>query len=144
MKKLNTIQIVNVYRLLNNGTLAKIEKGRDRYSVIKALRVMKPIVDEYESSRLEALKKLREGHDKDCALLDRLSMRDNTLTPSEIERANQFAMQLTEDLNWCMKEINEKEHSLEFEPLSEETFMGLLEGNDWHAEDCMFLEDLLR
>lgn len=139
MKKLNTIQIVNVYRLLNNGTLAKIEKGRDRYSVIKALRVMKPIVDEYESSRLEALKKLREGHDKDCALLDRLSMRDNTLTPSEIERANQFAMQLTEDLNGCMKEINEKEHSLEFEPLSEETFMGLLEGNDWHAGICRTL-----
>lgn len=45
MKKLNTIQIVNVYRLLNNGTLAKIEKGRDRYSVIKALRVMKRIVE---------------------------------------------------------------------------------------------------
>ena len=135
--------MANVYRLVNNGTLAKIENGRDRYSVIKALRVMKPIVDEYESSRLEALKKLREGHDKDCALLDRLNMRDNTLTPSEIKRANQFSIQLTEDLNGCLKEINEKEHSLEFEPLSEETFMGLLEGNDWHAEDCIFLEDLL-
>lgn len=144
MKKLTTIQIVNVYRLLNNGTLAKIEKGRNRYSVIKALRVMKPIVEEYENNRMEALKKLRDGHNEDCALLDRLSARDSSLTPSEIERANRFAHQLAEDLNGCMKEINEEEHGLEFEPLSEETFMGLLEGNDWHAQDCMFLEDLLR
>lgn len=73
MKKLTTIQIAAVYSLINNGTLAKIEKGSDRYAVIKALRVMKPIAEEYETNRVEAIKRLREGHEEEGKLVDRIN-----------------------------------------------------------------------
>ena len=144
MKKLNTLKITNVYQLVNNGSLAKIEKGKDRYSVIKALRLLKPIAEDYEMNRVETVKRLREGHEEECSLLDRMNMRDQSLTPDELIKASKFAEKLSLEVSECMEDIANKEHSLDFEPITEDAFMGLLEGNDWHAEDCMFLEDLLR
>ncbi len=143
MKKLTTIQIAAVYSLINNGTLAKIEKGSDRYAVIKALRVMKPIAEEYETNRVETIKRLREGHEEEGKLVDRINMGDTTLTPADVIKANKFAEQLRIGVSDCMKEIIEKEHTLNIEPISEAALMGLLEGNNWRTPDCMLIEEVL-
>ena len=140
---LTTIQIAAVYSLINNGTLAKIEKGSDRYAVIKALRVMKPIAEEYETNRMEAIKRLCEGHDEERILLDRLNRRDQSLTQDEITKAGVFAEQLNIGINNCLKDILEKEHTLNIEQITEAALIGLLEGNNWRTSDCMLIEEAL-
>ena len=151
-KDMKVIDIVNAYNVLNAAKLAKMQDA-DKFTVIRAMRALKPIQTDYEAAVKDAQERLKpEDFDalqkkaadwnathKDKKLTD--------LTPEEratLDGINAAYRDYTAKVEECVKDLAEKEVSASYARLTEEAFGKLLEGNpEWDAGTAMLLMDVL-
>lgn len=146
---MKTKDIVSIYAFLNEAKLTKMEDA-DKFTVIKALRVFKPVAKGYEDFIEDAKNKLKgEEHD---AMTERAQKWNDAnqgkkvgeLTKeqiAELEAINKYFSDYNKSVEDCVKEEAEKEVELAFDKLTEESFGKLVASNDWTCGQIMELSD---
>ncbi|MCD8093958.1 MAG: hypothetical protein LUF01_14485 [Bacteroides sp.] len=146
---MKTKEIAVAYTLLKGAKLSKME-DEDKFKVIKAMRVMRPIAEKFDKDEKEAADKLKdEKHDEmsekanqhNEALLSKQV--DKLLPASELVTLNMYFNDYQKKLNECLKPLQEEEVPAEFDKLTEEAFKKLLASNDFTVEQMLDLEILL-
>lgn len=151
-KTMKTIDIVNAYNVLNAAKLSKLADA-DKFTVIRAMRALKPIYTGYEDAVKDAQERLKpEDFDalqkraadwnathKDKKLTD--------LTPEErttLEGINTAFRDYTDKVEKCVRDLAETERELTHTRLTEEAFGKLLESNpDWKMQEILAVADAL-
>lgn len=146
MKKIKTSVCVEVYNVLKNAALGKMESN-DKFNVIKSIRVMKQVADEFESFRDSAREKLQgENHEDMMKLADQWRKEGDEKTSLTIEQriaVNQYFDKYGRELEQCLAEEADKEHELDIRTISESAFAKLIEANDrLTVEQIMLLQDV--
>lgn len=149
---MKTIDIVNAYNVLNAAKLTKLADA-DKFTVIRAMRALKPIHTDYEEAVKDAQERLKpEGWDdlqrraadwnathKDKKLTD--------LTPEErttLDGINAAYRDYTSKVEECIRDIAETEKTLDYTRLSQDAFGKLLESNpEWKMQEILAVADVL-
>ena len=146
---MKTIEITNIYAVLNEAKLTKMEDA-DKFKVIKALRVIKPIAKGYEDFIEEAKNQLKgDDHDKMTKKAqdwnkDNQGKKVGELTQEQIDELNAintYFAEYNKRVETCLKEEAGKEVELTYDKLSEEAFSKLVASNDWTCGQIMALSD---
>ena len=151
-EEMKTIDIVNAYNVLNGAKLAKMQ-DTDKFTVIRAMRALKPIQADYEAAVRDAQERLKpEDFDalqkkaadwnathKDKKLTD--------LTPEErttLGGINAAYRDYTEKVEQCVRDLAETEKTLDYTRLSQDAFGKLLESNpEWKMQEILGVADVL-
>lgn len=151
-KDMKVIDIVNAYNVLNAAKLAKMQDA-DKFTVIRAMRALKPIQTDYEAAVRDAQERLKpEDFDalqkkaadwnathKDKKLTD--------LTPEEratLDGINAAYRDYTEKVEQCVRDLAETEKTLDYTRLSQDAFGKLLESNpEWKMQEILGVADVL-
>lgn len=149
---MKVIDIINAYNVLNAAKLNKLADA-DKFTVIRAMRALKPIHTDYEEAVKDAQERLKpEDFD---ALQKRAADWNAThkdkqlkdLTPEErttLEGINAAYRDYTTKVEECIRDIAEKEKELDYTRLTEEAFGKLLESNpDWTMQQILAVADVL-
>lgn len=148
---MKTIEITNIYAVLNEAKLTKMEDA-DKFKVIKALRAIKPIAKGYEDFVEDAKNKLKgEDYDKMSEKAqawnkDNQGKKVGELTQEEIDNLNTintYFAEYNKRVENCLKEEAEKEVELTFDKLNEDAFGKLVASNDWTCGQIMALSDVI-
>lgn len=151
-KDMKVIDIVNAYNVLNGAKLAKMQDA-DKFTVIRAMRALKPIQTDYEAAVKDAQERLKpEDFDalqkkaadwnathKDKKLTD--------LTPEErttLDGINAAYRDYTDKVEQCVRDLAETEKTLDYTRLSQDAFGKLLESNpEWKMQEILGVADVL-
>lgn len=149
---MKTIDIVNAYNVLNAAKLAKMQ-DTDKFTVIRAMRALKPIQTDYEAAVRDAQERLKP---EDFDDLQRRAAEWNEahkgqkltdLTPEEratLEGINAAYRDYTEKVEQCVRDLAETERELTYTRLTEEALGKLLESNpDWTMKEILAVADVL-
>lgn len=149
---MKTIDIVNAYNVLNAAKLTKLADA-DKFTVIRAMRELKPIHTDYEEAVKDAQERLKpEDFD---ALQKRAADWNAThkdkqlkdLTPEErttLDGINAAYRDYTSKVEECIRDIAEKEKELDYTRLTQNAFGKLLESNpDWTMQQILAVADAL-
>lgn len=143
---MKTINIVSAYRTINVAKLSKMEDA-DKYKVIKAIREMKPIAEQFDSFVSDARERLKpEDFDtmQEKAAQWQKDGDATTLTMEERIELNHHFEEYNEKVQECVREESEKEIELKFARLSEEAFCKLMASNpDWDVKTAVQVEEVL-
>lgn len=148
---MKTIAITNVYAILNEAKLTKMEDA-DKFKVIKALRVIKPIAKGYEDFVEDAKNKLKDEKYEDMSNKAQdwnkanKGKKANELSQDDIDTLNDinsYFADYNKRIEECLKEEAEKEVEVEFEKLSEDAFCKLVSSNDWTCSQILSLSDVI-
>lgn len=149
---MKTIDIVNAYNVLNAAKLTKLADA-DKFTVIRAMRQLKPVYTGYEEAVKDAQERLKpEDFD---ALQKRAADWNAThkdkklsdLTPEErttLEGINTAFRDYTEKVEQCVRDIAETEKTLDYTRLTQDAFGKLLESNpEWKMQEILGVADVL-
>lgn len=146
MKTIKTIDAVVVYNLLKQTQLGKME-SKDKFSVIKTIKALKGVADEFEAFREDAAERLKgENHDDMTAKAQEWQQKGDkcTFTNDEKIAINEYFEHYGKELADCVNEEAEKEHELDIRTITEAAFGALMDANEsWTAEQIMRLEELI-
>lgn len=149
---MKTIDIVNAYNVLNAAKLSKLADA-DKFTVIRAMRQLKPVYTGYEDAVKDAQERLKpEDFD---ALQKRAADWNAThkdkqlkdLTPEErttLDGINAAYRDYTSKVEECIRDIAETEKTLDYTRLSQDAFGKLLESNpEWKMQEILGVADVL-
>jgi hypothetical protein len=133
MKK---VDIYNVYALVDVAKLTKLEDG-DKFKVIKACKVMKPIYEELHNFRQDTLKKLAdENHDKMVEVFE--EWRSNLKNPNDEQKKSiEYINEYNKKVDECLSEEFNKEVEVTWEKLSEDGLKKFVASNDWNVQQTI-------
>lgn len=140
MKTIKTIDAVVVYELLNASMLGKME-SKDKFNVIKTIKVLKEVAEKYKTFREDSEAKLRsDKHGEMVAKAQKWQMISN----EDKKAVNDYFFKLNNDVDKCTEEERNKIHELDIRTITEAAFGALMDANEsWTAEQIMRLEELL-
>lgn len=149
---MKTIDIVNAYNVLNAAKLSKLADA-DKFTVIRAMRQLKPVYTGYEDAVKDAQERLKpEDFD---ALQKRAADWNAThkdkqlkdLTPEErttLDGINAAYRDYTSKVEECIRDIAETEKTLDYTRLSQDAFGKLMESNpEWKMQEILGVADVL-
>jgi hypothetical protein len=143
---MRTIEISNAYQLLNAAKINKLDT-ESKYTVIKAIRAIKPIATSYDEFIKDAQERLKgEEHDDIVAKAQQWQREGENTTLNVEERAaiNEYLNAYNQRVVECVQEEAEKEQPLVITHLSEEAFGQLMASNEaWEVKDILLLQELL-
>ena len=146
MKTIKTIDAVIVYNLLKSASLGKMD-ATDKFSVIKTIKSLKHVSEDFESFRDDASERLKgEEHDdmQQKALMWQQKGDDCGLTDDEKIAVNKYYDKYGKELNECINEESQKENELDIRTLKEDAFGKLLEANDkWTVEQILKIDEVM-
>lgn len=153
MKKvtLKTSKVQEVYNVLKGAKYGKMADA-DKIKVFKAVCLMKPVSSKYDEDMKDAAESMKpEGFDDMVARFNetqdrqRAGQKDNL--PMTPEEAVDFVYRMLNPYNRLIadatKEAGDKDVDLEFEPLSEDGLMKLMDSNDWTFEHAAVIGDVI-
>lgn len=143
--KRNTREIIEAYTLLKNGKITKMDDA-DKFKLIKALRPMKKINEEFDSFRTDVMEKLKgDNHDEMIERAQKWQQEGEKTTLSEQERIeiNSYFTEYNEKVTNCLKEEIEKEHELDDIKLTDDAISKLIASNDWTLGQVESVMDML-
>lgn len=144
--KLKTSEIVSVYAILKDAKLTKMESN-DKFKVLKAMRVMQPIADEWDSFIANVDKKLqKENHEEIIEKAKKWNSEgeNTTLTNEEKIEINKYLFEFEQEKKSCLKDELEKEVELSFDKINESAFEKLIDSNDWEVIKMLALESVIK
>lgn len=144
--KLKTSEIVSVYAILKDAKLTKME-STDKFKVLKVMRVMQPIADEWDSFIANVDKKLqKENHDEIIEKAKKWNSEgeNTTLTNEEKIEINKYLFEFEQEKKSCLKDELEKEVELSFDKINESAFEKLIDSNDWEVIKMLALESVIK
>lgn len=149
---MKTIDIVNAYNVLNAAKLTKLD-DKDKFTVIRAMRQLKPVYTGYEDAVKDAQERLKP---EDFDALQRRAADWNAthkdkkltdLTPEErttLDSINAAYRDYTSKVEECIRDIAETEKTLDYTRLSQDAFGKLLESNpEWKMQEILGVADVL-
>ena len=138
-KTVTTENIVIAYNSLKGAKLTRLDTS-EKFTAIKAMRVLKPVAASLQGFIEDAREKLRpEGFD----IIERKASAFDSLSDEEKREVNAAINTYNADVARCISEEASKEHTLDFEPMTEETFGRLLDSNDLDMSTILVLQDVL-
>lgn len=144
--KLKTSEIVSVYAILKDAKLTKME-STDKFKVLKVMRVMQPIADEWDSFIANVDKKLqKENHEEIIEKAKKWNSEgeNTTLTNEEKIEINKYLFEFEQEKKSCLKDELEKEVELSFDKINESAFEKLIDSNDWEVIKMLTLESVIK
>ena len=138
-KTVTTENIVIAYNSLKGAKLTRLDTA-EKFTAIRAMRVLKPVAASLQGFIEDAREKLRpEGFD----IIERKASAFDTLSDEEKREVNAVISTYNADVARCISEEASKEHTIDFEPMTEETFGRLLDSNDLDMSTILVLQDVL-
>ena len=151
-KILKTENVLAAYRVLGGAKYAKLS-DEDKIKVFKICIALKPIATKYDEDSKDAAEKLKPFDDYDEKLAeaqeyDRVS-RDKNADTSQLKMGpaefNEFVKEMNhyQDLiSKALKDEMEKEVEVEFEPITEDALLKLMNSNDWTIAGAMAVSEV--
>ena len=142
---MKTSTIIEVYQLLNNAKLTKME-AKEKFQVIKIMRAMKPVAEEWDSFIKTMDEKLKDdNHEEMLAKAQRWQKEGEKTTLSLDERmeVNEYFGKLERERRELIAPEQSKEVDVSFDKLTEEAFEHLIDSNDFVVYQIMSLQDLV-
>lgn len=150
---MKTIQVTNAYKAISPAKLTKMDDA-DKFKVIKAIRVMKPIATSFEDFVKDAHESLK---DEDYPKMDERGKKWNEKygdgkkersdIPAEdlkeLDVVNAYFADYRKKVDNCLKEEADKEHELSFDKLTEEAFGKFISSNDFDVNTIVELQEAL-
>lgn len=146
--------IVEAYNVINSAKLTKMQDA-DKFTLIKAMKALKPVKTAYEDFIADAREKLKgEAHEDMLrraeewkTKLEGDKKKSSDFTPEELaglNEVNAYFNNYAKKVDECVKEEADKDVRPEYSRLSEEAFGKLLASNeDWNVEKAVLLSDLV-
>lgn len=144
--ELKTQDVVSTFNLLSNGKLTKMESS-DKFKVLKMMRVMQPIADEWESFMKHVDEKLKkDNHDEIVEKVKQWQQEGENTTLTEAERIeiNKYFAEYQQEKNDCINDELKKVVSLSFDKINESAFEKLVDSNDWEVIKILELEKVIK
>lgn len=141
-----TSEIVSVYKTLSESKLTKMETS-DKAKVLKAMREMKPIAEEWDSFLKTVDEKIqKENHQEIMEKVAQWQKEGENTTLSEGERIeiNKYLIEYQREKDTCINDELEKKVNLEFAKISESAFEKLVDSNDWEVKKMMEVESFIK
>lgn len=135
--KMTTGKIVDLYEVLSGAKLTKMDDA-DKFLVIKALRVLKPIADSFEAYKRDASERLKP---EDFDSIVEKAQKWNELTEEERASINKSLIAYNNSVNKCIADELAAEVEVEYQKLSESAFEKLMASNDWEASKALLVAD---
>ena len=145
MKTIKTADCVSAYSILKDSSLGKMP-GADKINVIKTIKSIKSIAEDFINFRTDAAERLRgDNHDEMTKLATQWQRDgDTALTDDEKVAVNEYFSRYGKELKDCLDEESNKEHEVDVRTISEDAYGLLLEANDkWSVEQIMLLQDCM-
>lgn len=149
MKTINTEKALQAYNLLNVAKYNKMEDG-EKIIVFKATRALKPIATAFEDASKDAIEKMKfEGFDEQLAKAREYEFKKKGGAedlPISDEEYKDFITKLVEYdklAKEAIKQLGDKEETIDVELLSEDSFAKLMSSNDWTMEQAMIVGDVV-
>ena len=149
---MKTIEIVNAYNALNGAKLAKME-DKDKFTLIKAMKALKPVKTGYDDFVKDAQEKLKEeDHEEWVKRAQAWRDKHGEEKPGdmsaedvrEVKAINEYFDKYNKRVTECVKEEADKDAAPEYGKLTEEAFGKLLASNeDWDAEKALLVSEVL-
>ena len=141
-KKIEKRVVNQVYNLLNGARLGKMTGG-EKLSVVKLLRVLKPVAVEFDEARNDIVEKMKpEGYDE--RLRKAIAFERKEETEMTLEEYHKFLKELNEYnqlVGKAVDELGNEVMTLETAALTEEALEHLFDNNDWTTEQVMAVAD---
>lgn len=128
-----TKEIVEAYALLREAKVTRMDDA-DKFKVIKALRPMRKVSEEFDDFRSDALEKLKgERHDEMAERARKWQQDGDKTTLTEAERAevNAYFTEYNDKVTKCLKDEMGKTHDLGDTGLTDDALGKLVASNDW-------------
>lgn len=146
---MKTIEAVRAYKIMKSSKLTKMEDA-DKMKFIKAMRVLRPISEEYDKDLEEGKKALQDDKFEEMqqkaakhneAIQNKTQ--DGLLSFSELKELNDYFTNYEKSARELVKELDEKEITITIGRLNEAAFGKLVASNDMTGEDLMALSDVI-
>ena len=151
-KTFKTEKVLAAYRLLGSAKYGKLA-DEDKIKVLKICIALKPIATKYDEDSKDVAEKLKPSEDYDERLAEaqeyeRVS-RDKDADASQLKMGpaefNEFVKEMNhyQDLiSKALKDEMEKEVEVEFEPITEDALLKLMNSNDWTIAGAMAVSEV--
>ena len=128
--------VLKGYGIVNDAKLTKLDDIA-KFKVIKACKVMKPIVTELQDFEKDAREKLKgEEHDKMVEVFNEWLKEEKKPTDEE-KKAIEYLNEYTKKVNECLHEEFNKDVEATWEKLSEEELKKFVASNDWNVQQII-------
>lgn len=144
--ELKTKDIIGVYKVLSDAKLTKMESS-DKFKVIKMMRAMRPIAEEWDSFLKTVDEKLKkDNHDNIIEKAQKWQQDGDktTLTTEEKIEINKYLVEFHKEKEECIREELEKDANLEFDKINDLAFEKLIDSNDWEVGKIIELETIIK
>ena len=146
---MRTITAVRAYKTMKSARLSKMEDD-DKMKFIKAMRVLRPIAEEYDKNLEEGKKALQderfeEMQQKAAKHNEALQTKkqEGLLGFSELKELNDYFKDYDKSARELVKELDEKEVSVSIGRMDEVAFGKLAASNDLTGEELELLYDVM-
>lgn len=146
---MKTIEAVKAYRILKSAKLTKMDDA-DKLKTIKAMRILRPVSEEYDKDVEEGRKALQDDKFEEMqqkaqkhneAVQEK--KQEGLLGYSELKELNEYFTSYEKSARELVKELDEKEITVTIGRLNEAAFGKLVASNDMTGEDLMALSDVI-
>lgn len=140
--ELKTNEIVSIYSILKDAKLTKME-SIDKFKVLKMMRVMRGVADEWESFIQNVDSKLqKENHEEiiEKAKKWHLEGENTSLTNEERVEINKYLIEFQKEKDACVKDELDNVIDLDFEKINESAFEKLIDSNDFEVNKILTLD----
>ena len=144
--KLKIEKIVSVYTILKDAKLTKMESA-DKFKVIKAIRPMQTIAEEWNNFISNVDKKLqKENHDEIIEKAQKWQREgeETTLSQEEKIEVNKYLIEYQKEKEECINDELEKEEELSFDKINDSAFEKLIDSNDWKVNEILLLASVIK
>lgn len=146
-KDVKTGTVAAAYQVLNTAHYGKLSDA-EKIAVWKLLRAMKPVAVEFTDAVHDAEDKLKPVEDYEDRLLlakefETLQGKDARMTHDEYFAFVTMHKEYRKTVGEAIKDLNDKEVSLDLVPVGEETFCRLMSSNNWTLEQAAVLGEII-
>lgn len=142
---MKTSTIIEVYQLLNSAKLTKME-SKEKFQVIKIMRAMKPVAEEWDSFVKTIDEKLKgENHEEILAKAQQWQKEGDKTTLSLDERmaVNEYFSKFDHERRQLVASEQSKEVNIIFDKMTEEAFERLVDSNDFNVGQILALQEAI-
>lgn len=145
---MKTIDAVKAYKALQSATLTGVDYP-DNMKILKAMRAFRPIAENYDKDLEEGRKAFQDSSFEEMrekamqhTKAVQSGSKDGFLPAEEIAELNRYFGAYEMSCNALNRELDEKEVSVNTEPISEEAFGKFSASNNFKGEDLLLLSDV--
>lgn len=142
---MKTSTIIEIYSVLREAKLTKME-SKEKFQVIRIMRAMKPVAEEWDSFVKTMDEKLRgENHEDMLAKAQQWQKEGEKTTLSLEERmaVNEYFGKLDRERRELIASEQSKEVNILFDKLTEEAFEHLVDSNDFVVGQILALQEAI-